>query len=101
MIRRPPRSTLFPYTTLFRSGLDARQLNRSHCGAEPKLHAKFFGEERRQLRQDLPRIDGKLSRTPDSAQQSRGINRRALGQHLSRAKPPAGVAESGPALDEL
>src|SRR5256885_6328858 len=24
MIRRPPRSTLFPYTTLFRSGQDAR-----------------------------------------------------------------------------
>src|SRR2546426_7394002 len=24
MIRRPPRSTLFPYTTLFRSGLDRR-----------------------------------------------------------------------------
>src|SRR6266480_1643297 len=24
MIRRPPRSTLFPYTTLFRSHLDAR-----------------------------------------------------------------------------
>src|SRR5256885_9582033 len=26
MIRRPPRSTLFPYTTLFRSVLDPRQL---------------------------------------------------------------------------
>src|SRR5260370_26984130 len=25
MIRRPPRSTLFPYTTLFRSCLDLRQ----------------------------------------------------------------------------
>src|SRR5256885_8768379 len=25
MIRRPPRSTLFPYTTLFRSVLDRRQ----------------------------------------------------------------------------
>src|SRR3712207_7540356 len=25
MIRRPPRSTLFPYTTLFRSRLDLRQ----------------------------------------------------------------------------
>src|SRR2546422_4173533 len=25
MIRRPPRSTLFPYTTLFRSGAGARQ----------------------------------------------------------------------------
>src|SRR5260370_18684115 len=24
MIRRPPRSTLFPYTTLFRSGPDSR-----------------------------------------------------------------------------
>src|SRR3989442_11551428 len=26
MIRRPPRSTLFPYTTLFRSGLQNRRL---------------------------------------------------------------------------
>src|SRR2546422_5815936 len=34
MIRRPPRSTLFPYTTLFRSGLQVhanRCLDRS-CG---------------------------------------------------------------------
>src|SRR5690554_7452469 len=28
MIRRPPRSTLFPYTTLFRSALDASKLFR-------------------------------------------------------------------------
>src|SRR5438132_8144679 len=27
MIRRPPRSTLFPYTTLFRSGLSSRALS--------------------------------------------------------------------------
>src|SRR3712207_9473562 len=27
MIRRPPRSTLFPYTTLFRSGVAARTLS--------------------------------------------------------------------------
>src|SRR5687768_17656100 len=26
MLRRPPRSTLFPYTTLFRSGVDLGQL---------------------------------------------------------------------------
>src|SRR3712207_8115850 len=26
MIRRPPRSTLFPYTTLFRSGMHAQTL---------------------------------------------------------------------------
>src|SRR5258708_10541980 len=28
MIRRPPRSTLFPYTTLFRSGIGARFTHR-------------------------------------------------------------------------
>src|SRR5215217_8531145 len=28
MIRRPPRSTLFPYTTLFRSRVDARRWGR-------------------------------------------------------------------------
>src|SRR2546425_9664848 len=35
MIRRPPRSTLFPYTTLFRSpvGADPRPLFRAHEGA--------------------------------------------------------------------
>src|SRR3712207_8031414 len=30
MIRRPPRSTLFPYTTLFRSELIARLQKRMH-----------------------------------------------------------------------
>src|SRR5690349_23747131 len=29
MVRRPPRSTLFPYTTLFRSGREQRL---RHCG---------------------------------------------------------------------
>src|SRR3712207_8669113 len=31
MIRRPPRSTLFPYTTLFRSG-NARRVGRVYLG---------------------------------------------------------------------
>src|SRR2546427_4810196 len=45
MIRRPPRSTLFPYTTLFRSsdsgvvttmwGGRRRMLSRSACGVSP------------------------------------------------------------------
>src|SRR3712207_7761110 len=30
MIRRPPRSTLFPYTTLFRSQQDSRQRDHTH-----------------------------------------------------------------------
>src|SRR5947207_12470396 len=35
MIRRPPRSTLFPYTTLFRSldGMWIRRPSPGHCGA--------------------------------------------------------------------
>src|SRR5256885_5603010 len=31
MIRRPPRSTLFPYTTLFRSGDDLRRVLLGRC----------------------------------------------------------------------
>src|SRR3712207_7565844 len=44
MIRRPPRSTLFPYTTLFRSGpapeehaRDARKVDGGGCLATPGL----------------------------------------------------------------
>src|SRR5262245_64204557 len=33
MIRRPPRSTLFPYTTLFRSAPDPRTSAPPGCGA--------------------------------------------------------------------
>src|SRR2546426_5854156 len=42
MIRRPPRSTLFPYTTLFRShplGADRlRHVHAGHLGAEYVAH---------------------------------------------------------------
>src|SRR5437660_8056133 len=31
MIRRPPRSTLFPYTTLFRSRIHLRRLEGAHA----------------------------------------------------------------------
>src|SRR3989454_2591047 len=50
MIRRPPRSTLFPYTTLFRSDLGEAGLGR--CLAElPRLHPRVavrlaHGEDR-------------------------------------------------------
>src|SRR2546426_7136979 len=42
MIRRPPRSTLFPYTTLFRSDL-AESLRR--LGADPEARAEVFRVE--------------------------------------------------------
>src|SRR2546425_8952466 len=44
MIRRPPRSTLFPYTTLFRSDMMAQQESPAHAGGgrawEPARVAK-------------------------------------------------------------
>src|SRR2546425_9686351 len=41
MIRRPPRSTLFPYTTLFRSQLDfllPRRFELEYIGEDGKAH---------------------------------------------------------------
>src|SRR2546421_7688681 len=56
MIRRPPRSTLFPYTTLFRSRtarmqhqVDVRE--RLQPGAEPRLGpADALGQDRKSTR---------------------------------------------------
>src|SRR3712207_8056402 len=55
MIRRPPRSTLFPYTTLFRSGVgqahrgrnasEARNLSRRRFGGFPHLLLKILEYE--------------------------------------------------------
>src|ERR1039457_2490172 len=45
MIRRPPRSTLFPYTTLFRSH-DIHDYNSAHHGGDRTYHHKD-SEERR------------------------------------------------------
>src|SRR2546430_4549654 len=39
MIRRPPRSTLFPYTTLFRSDIQLRRAVDQHGALHPHLHA--------------------------------------------------------------
>src|SRR2546430_13443559 len=37
MIRRPPRSTLFPYTTLFRSAQISHRIRSPHSSAQPLL----------------------------------------------------------------
>src|SRR3712207_1512456 len=50
MIRRPPRSTLFPYTTLFRSQIERCLIVRSMFGIYPERHIilafKFMGKKR-------------------------------------------------------
>src|SRR3712207_7718875 len=56
MIRRPPRSTLFPYTTLFRSDLaeDAGQLGDHRDGAagEPQRHEPEHADEGHRVRSE-------------------------------------------------
>src|SRR5438105_6293959 len=49
MIRPPPRSTLFPYTTLFRSDQPQRQALREHGRgphADPRLHRPALHSQR-------------------------------------------------------
>src|SRR3989449_11264050 len=54
MIRRPPRSTLFPYTTLFRSSRSrcaralADQVGRGECGASERRRVAHLRRERRE-----------------------------------------------------
>src|SRR3712207_7326029 len=56
MIRRPPRSTLFPYTTLFRSRVQARLLGL--VGADDQENVRVRGHVRAQLLVDLlDRVD--------------------------------------------
>src|SRR2546430_9273786 len=50
MIRRPPRSTLFPYTTLFRSAKEEQQVPNDQAGPGVRTHgpeqrAREAGEE--------------------------------------------------------
>src|SRR2546430_4697943 len=46
MIRRPPRSTLFPYTTLFRShAVEAAMQPEKLGGREPVVKAEVLGQE--------------------------------------------------------
>src|SRR3712207_9063799 len=80
MIRRPPRSTLFPYTTLFRSlALDA--------AVEALRHA---------VRLRRVRLGGAVLRAERGAgfrEGAGGEARAAVGQHLGQAEGGRGLAQ--------
>src|SRR5256885_8097971 len=65
MIRRPPRSTLFPYTTLFRS---PRALGQPHDALEVKRRG--VAAERASGAADHPRLPGARSEEHTSELQS-------------------------------
>src|SRR5438034_5727479 len=53
MIRPPPRSTLFPYTTLFRSNFSQPQSHLSFC-----VLLQYLVERRRKKRDEIDRKSG-------------------------------------------
>src|SRR2546430_13393264 len=66
MIRRPPRSTLFPYTTLFRSGAPGRGNGQSARAEGPRLsvrrrRARERGADRAVQRQERDRKSTRLN----------------------------------------
>src|SRR5436190_22874175 len=81
MIRRPPRSTLFPYTTLFRSSWSAR------------ARALVSGRCTRELAQDVGRGESRVDRlVPLVAGGSAGPGQRLLqrvgGEHPEADREP-------------
>src|SRR5690349_23500104 len=73
MIRRPPRSTLFPYTTLFRSGgRHGRDLqHRAHLPAGPAPVREGGGADRLLER---PRLVGERVPLPGADRKSTRLN---------------------------
>src|SRR3712207_5036892 len=101
MIRRPPRSTLFPYTTLFRSrhpmgrlarnGLHRHLRHRGRLFRHPLRHALSRGHDRQHLHQSpahrrLPRGHRPHAGCPHVGQ--------ARGPHLGAAERVRGTASA-------
>src|SRR2546422_7426033 len=66
MIRRPPRSTLFPYTTLFRSPRRSRRPVRSPPRCRPSPAYDALSTETRQTGKSETRGDRKSTRLNSS-----------------------------------
>src|SRR5258708_24398256 len=77
MIRRPPRSTLFPYTTLFRSAAD--ELAQDRVIRDP---VRFDGQEPLQQRQQAFGLDKLRGAVRHLAQQRRSE------EHTSELQSP-------------
>src|SRR3712207_8731087 len=66
MIRRPPRSTLFPYTTLFRSVLGSLGIEVEDYEEERDLFSERFQETRKRIYQGKDYEDRKSTRLNSS-----------------------------------
>src|SRR2546422_3537626 len=71
MIRRPPRSTLFPYTTLFRSPTDVRGQQRGHDHRHGALEGRIPESGQRPVAGRVPERAAARSEEHTSELQSR------------------------------
>src|SRR3712207_8709950 len=89
MIRRPPRSTLFPYTTLFRSKLKLR--NHGFVRAHPLLEQCMVsalqppGARAKLLVSFLEGLDLRGIRVPDATFESARLDRKSTRLNSSHA----------------
>src|SRR3989454_6130854 len=93
MIRRPPRSTLFPYTTLFRSALVERVARHrvvEAVAARVDLHAAADAERLRPGEVVLERI-GQRIESPGRGEREAALE--DMGMAIDRAGDRPGVAE--------
>src|SRR3989441_13370230 len=93
MIRRPPRSTLFPYTTLFRSDSERHRLGREDDLAEPTLEGEL--DEPLDARQDpgVMEVDAEPERLEHRlVQRGLGDGRALLDELVDRALDEIGRA---------
>src|SRR5256885_10082968 len=83
MIRRPPRSTLFPYTTLFRSECRRSQVGGNHR-VRYRVRARPAGKGQ------LPRFDGDIF-AAESMNESRRLRQSRSEEHTSELQSPCNL----------
>src|SRR2546422_5377816 len=88
MIRRPPRSTLFPYTTLFRSPLEPA------AGRTDREDGRSFGKL------DPVQLGVRLVRDGERAKLARdGRGKVKKVEHRGKPRPLRPLCQCGPAVD--
>src|SRR2546430_11398870 len=85
MIRRPPRSTLFPYTTLFRSHVDLAAVGAHHLAADVEAQSQALGQ--------APRARGLPAEGVEDRRQERRRDGGPLVVHAERDRGVAGRSE--------
>src|SRR2546428_13635504 len=105
MIRRPPRSTLFPYTTLFRSHAQARRRPADQPASAREPGRGCAPADRRGPLGAAPISRGDVLRQPDAGHpageapfRTAAEDARAAGEGEGRALPSEAVAHVGDLL---